>query len=52
MSKQKPIKFPGIPMRFAVKSTRIEQQFLIVEGLEAEPEPEAQTENEHEQTEK
>ena len=46
------IKFPGIPMRFAVKSTRIEQQFLIVEGLEAEPEPEAQTEKQDEQTEK
>lgn len=39
-------KYPGVPMRFSAKSTRIDQQFLIVEGLEAEPE--AQTENKHE----
>lgn len=41
-------KYPGVPMQFSAKSTRIEQQFLIVEGLEAESEPEAQTENKHE----
>lgn len=39
-------KYPGMPMRFSAKSTRIEQQFLIVEGLEADPE--TQTENQHE----
>lgn len=39
-------KYPGMPMRFSAKSTRIEQEFLIVEGLEADPE--TQTENQHE----
>lgn len=39
-------KYPGMPMRFSAKSTRIEQEFLIVEGLEADPE--IQTENQHE----
>lgn len=39
-------KYPGVPMQFSAKSTRIEQQFLIVEGLEAEPE--AQPENQDE----
>lgn len=39
-------KYPGIPMRFTARSTRIEQAFLIVEGLEADPE--TQTEIEHE----
>lgn len=39
-------KYPGMPMRFSAKSTRIEQEFLIVEGLE--PDPETQTENQHE----
>lgn len=39
-------KYPGVPMQFSAKSTRIEQQFLIVEGLEADPE--TQTENQHE----
>lgn len=39
-------KYPGIPMRFSAKSTRIEQEFLIVEELE--PDPEAQIENENE----
>lgn len=43
-------KYPGVPMQFSAKSTRIEQQFLIVEGLEAEPE--AQNEKQDEQTEK
>lgn len=43
-------KYPGVPMQFSAKSTRIEQQFLIVEGLEAEPE--AQTKKQDEQTEK
>lgn len=41
-------KYPGVPMRFSAKSTRIDQQFLIVEGLE----PETQTENQDEQSEK
>lgn len=40
-------KYPGVPMQFSAKSTRIEQQFLIVEGLESDPE--AQPENENEQ---
>ena len=45
-------KYPGVPMQFSAKSTRIEQSFLIVEGLEAEPEPEAQNQNEDEKSEK
>ena len=43
-------KYPGVPMQFSAKSTRIEQDFLIVEGLEADPE--AQTEKQDEKTEK
>ena len=45
-------KYPGVPMQFSARSTRIEQQFLIVEGLEAEPEPTTPNEKQDEQTEK
>lgn len=39
--------YPGIPMRFTAKSTRIHQQFLIVEDGESE----AQTDTKNEQPE-
>lgn len=40
-------KYPGVPMQFSAKSTRIDQQFLIVEGLEPETQPENKYETEH-----
>lgn len=39
-------KYPGIPMQLSAKSTRIEQHFLIVEGLESDPEAQPENENE------